>query len=159
MAVTVVGIGVESCLRNGTGRDSYAWGCSSGHIGNIVIVLLSLAVVLVVMVMLAMVVPIVPLLLLLLLLPIFISLEWMLAWIDWVWSFNVNKTDPKLFKRQIIWLDPLKINNNNKKLLDLWTECDNQPTDGRDETRMHKEITTNRDKKKTKIEVRECLRL
>ena len=75
VAVTIVGIGVESCLRNGTGRDSYACGCSSGHIGNIVIVLLSLAVVLVVMVMLAMVVPIVPLLLLLLLLPIFISLE------------------------------------------------------------------------------------
>ena len=32
----------------------------------------------------------------------------------------------------------------------MWTECDNQPTDGSDETRIHKEITTNRDKKKTK---------
>ena len=44
----------------------------------------------------------------------------------------------------------MKINNNNKKLLDLWTECDNQPTDATDETRISKEINTNRDKKKSK---------
>ena len=51
------------------------------------------------------------------------------------------------------------MNNNNKKLLDLWTECDNQPTDGTDEMRINQEINTNRDDTKEKIEVRELFQL
>ena len=77
----------------------------------------------------------------------------------WVWNCSVNRTDLKLFRGQILWLDPFKINNNNKKLLDLWTECDNQPTDGTDETRINQEINTNRDDTKEKIEVRERFQL
>ena len=89
------------------------------------------------------------------------SLHWIECWHElcWVWNCSVNRTDLKLFRRQILWLEPFKINNNNKKLLDLWTECDNQPTDGTDETRINQEINTNRDDTKEKIEVRERLRL
>ena len=80
------------------------------------------------------------------------------AGVDRVWNYSVNRTDLKLFRRQILWLDALKINNNNKKLLDLWTECYKQLT-GIDETRINQEINTNRDNTKAKIEVRERLRL
>ena len=37
----------------------------------------------------------------------------------------------------------------------MWTECDNQPTDGTDETRINQKINTNRDDTEEKIEVRE----
>nr|XP_058971939.1 tetratricopeptide repeat protein 28-like [Pocillopora verrucosa]XP_058971940.1 tetratricopeptide repeat protein 28-like [Pocillopora verrucosa]XP_058971941.1 tetratricopeptide repeat protein 28-like [Pocillopora verrucosa] len=58
-----------------------------------------------------------------------------------------------LYQEAITWCQKgLAINNNNKKLLDLWTECDNQPTDGTDETRINQEINTNRDDTKEKIE-------
>ena len=85
------------------------------------------------------------------------SLHWIECWHElcWVWNCSVNRTDLKLFRRQILWLEPFKINNNNKKLLDLWTECDNQPTDGTDETRINQKINTNRDDTEEKIEVRE----
>ena len=89
----------------------------------------------------------------------YIAPDWMLAWTRLSLNCSVNKTDLKLFRRQILWLEPFKINKNNKKLLDLWTECDNQPTDGTDETRINQKINTNRDDTKEKIEVRERLRL
>ena len=153
------------------------------------VALLALEVVLDVVVLMAMAVPIVPLLLLLLLqllllppspllvieaaevvIAVFVlffspcgqfSLHRTECWHGpvWVWNCTVNRTDLKFFRRQILWLEPFKINNNNKKLLDLWTECDNQPTDGTDETRINQEINTNRDDTKEKIEVRELFQL
>ena len=49
------------------------------------------------------------------------------------------------------------MDHNNKKLLDLWTQCVTESTDGTDESGSKHEVKTNRDKNSAESEVREQL--